>query len=120
MPTPRYLPPVPPRIAAFLFVFVSFPLARHAFADDPPPADKAAPTAFNAPQPTPSPGWGVGDARSFWVPALEIPAYEILLNRFDHYEEDAATYPSMWTNLRVNQHRSWVIDNDKFSTNQFL
>src|SRR5579859_307173 len=105
-----------PGAAAILAALLSLPSAPEAFADDPPP-DPTAPTAFNAPEPTPSPGWGVGYARSFWVPALEIPAYEILLNRFDHYEEDAATYPSMWTNLRVNQHRSWVIDNDKFSTN---
>ena len=119
MPTTKSPRSCSRRIAASFAALISFPLAPQAFADDP-PADNPAPTAFNAPEPTPTPGWGVGDAHSFWVPALEVPAYEVLLNRFDHYEEDAATYPDMWTNFRVNQHRSWVIDNDKFSTNQFL
>jgi hypothetical protein len=87
-------------------------------ADDPPTQE--APTAFNASEPSPVLNWGTGDSRSFLVPAYEIPAYELLLNRFDHYAVDAATYPPPWTNLKANQHRSWIIDNDKFSTNQFL
>lgn len=87
-------------------------------ADD--PAHKEAPTAFNAAEPTPVPEWGSGDARSFWVPAWEIPTFQLLLNRFDHYVLDSASYPAPWTNLHTNLHRSWVIDNDKFSTNQFL
>jgi hypothetical protein len=82
--------------------------------------EKAEPTAFNAPEPRPVSQWGTGDARSFLVPAYEIPAFQLLLNRFDHYFEDEDTYPWPWTNLRANTHRSWVIDNDKFSTNQFL
>ncbi len=92
--------------------------ADAAWAEDPPA--KEAPTAFNASEPTPVLNWGTGESRSFLVPAYEIPAYELLLNRFDHYEVDAETYPSAWTNLKTNLHRSWVIDNDKFSTNQFL
>jgi hypothetical protein len=75
---------------------------------------------FSASQQTEASAWGVGDARSFLIPGLEIPAYELLLNRFDHYEEDEPTYPSPIDNFRVNLHRSWVVDNDKFSTNQFL
>jgi hypothetical protein len=64
--------------------------------------------------------WGTGDDHDFLVPALEIPTYELLLNRVDHYFEDEATYPSPIDNFRTNLHRSWVVDNDKFSTNQFL
>ncbi|HET9391290.1 MAG TPA: DUF3943 domain-containing protein [Steroidobacteraceae bacterium] len=82
--------------------------------------ESAAPTAFAAPAPKSVLQWGAGDARSFWVPAYEIPAYELLLNRFDHYAIDAATYPSPITNFRKNLHRSWVVDNDTFATNQFL
>ena len=82
--------------------------------------EKTNPTAFNADEPKPVLQWGVGDSHSFVVPAYEIPAFQFLLNRFDHYAEDAATYPWPWTNLRRNLHRSWEIDNDKFSTNQFL
>jgi hypothetical protein len=79
-----------------------------------------APTAFAASEPQPVLQWGSGDARSFLVPAYEIPAFQLLLNRYDHYALDASTYPSPLTNFRNNLHRSWVVDNDKFSTNQFL
>jgi uncharacterized protein DUF3943 len=79
-----------------------------------------APTAFAAPPPQPAREWGTGDARSYLVPAYEIPAFQLLLNRFDHYASDASTYPSPISNLEDNLHRKWVVDNDKFSTNQFL
>ncbi len=82
-------------------------------------ADRA-PTALAAPEPKPLLEWGTGAARSFRVPAYEIPAFQFLLNRFDHYAEDAATYPSPISNLHANLHRDWVVDHDKFSTNQFL
>ncbi len=83
-------------------------------------AEQQAPTAFAAPEPTPVLQWGSGDARSFLVPAYEIPAFQLLLNRYDHYAIDASTYPSPISNFKDNLHRSWVVDNDKFSTNQFL
>src|SRR5690348_14788803 len=73
---------------------------------------KDSPTAFNASEPKPVLDWGTGEARSFWVPAWEIPTFQFLLNRFDHYVFDAATYPAPWTALHTNLHRSWVIDND--------
>jgi hypothetical protein len=79
-----------------------------------------APTAFAGPRPHPVLDWGQGDARSYWVPALDVAGFEVLLNRFDHYVEDKATYPAMWDNLHTNLHRAWVVDNDKFATNQFL
>jgi hypothetical protein len=78
------------------------------------------PTAFAEPEPRIVLDWGTGNARSFLVPAYEIPAFQLLLNRFDHYAIDAATYPSPITNFRENLHRQWIVDNDKFSTNQFL
>ncbi len=107
------------RLAAFVFALPccwSVPCTDAASAQ----TDSTESTAFNAPEPTTEPGWGTGNARSFWVPALEIPASQFLLNRYDHYALDADTYPAPWTNLRTNLHRSWVIDNDKFATNQFL
>lgn len=64
--------------------------------------------------------WGTADHRSYLVPAVEVPLYELLLNRADHFLEDQATYPSPIENFKANLHRSWVVDNDKFSTNQFL
>jgi hypothetical protein len=83
-------------------------------------ARQPGPTAFAAPPPTPVLQWGSGEGHSFWVPAAEIPAFQFLLNRFDHAFQDAATYPSPLSNLHANLHRDWVVDNDKFSTNQFL
>ena len=119
MQTPYHWPPYSGRIAATLALLLNFCLVPTANADNR-PSDKAAPTAFNSPAPTPDTGWGTGDARSFWVPAIEIPSFQLLLNRFDHYAIDADAYPAPWTNLHRNLHRSWIIDNDKFSTNQFL
>ncbi len=86
--------------------------------EDTPP--KPAPTAFDSPSPVSSPAWGQGNSRSFWVPAVEIPTFQLLLNRFDRYAVDPSSYPSPISNFKTNLHRSWVIDNDKFSTNQFL
>ena len=94
-------------------------LATLVFAGEPsaeaPTADPSAP-----PRKGTSNEWGTDGSRSFLIPALEIPTYELLLNRWDHYMEGAATYPSPSDNFRANLHRSWVVDNDKFSTNQFL
>src|SRR5665213_3432049 len=105
--------------AIFTGALVSSPcLADDLKLDTGPQSD--VPTAFAAPEPEPVLQWGVGDARSFLVPAYEIPAFQLLLNRFDHYVIDAATYPSPISNFQDNLHRSWVVDNDKFSTNQFL
>ena len=72
------------------------------------------------PQQTGANGWGTDDHSSYLIPAIEVPLYELLLNRFDHYHEDQATYPAPFENFKTNLHRSWVVDNDKFSTNQFL
>jgi len=97
--------------------------SAHAAAEGSPPGGEAptpAPTAFAASEPHQVLQWGSGAARSFLVPAYEISAFQLLLNRFDHYALDAAPYPSPLTDFRNNLHRSWVVDNDKFSTNQFL
>ena len=75
---------------------------------------------FAASQQTGANRWGDDDHRSYLVPGVEVPLYELLLNRADHYLEDEATYPSPIENFKTNLHRSWVVDNDKFSTNQFL
>ncbi len=82
--------------------------------------DTGPPTAFDAREPQPVLDWGQGRARSFAVPAWEIPTFQFLLNRFDHVFEEADTYPGPFANLHRNLHRDWVVDNDKFSTNQFL
>jgi hypothetical protein len=94
-----------------------------ALADDPKlttPAQREAPTAFGSDEPIPVSEWGGGDGRSFLVPAYEIPAFQLALNRFDHYVVDAAVYRSPISNFKENTHRKWVVDNDAFATNQFL
>jgi hypothetical protein len=97
--------------------------ARAALADDPKldtPSQKEAPTAFAAKDPTPVKDWGAGDAKSYLVPAYEIPTFELLLNRFDHYAVDREVYESPVSNFKENLHHKWVVDNDAFATNQFL
>src|ERR1700760_251243 len=98
-------------------------LAQPGFADDPKldtPAQQQAPTAFAAEEPKPVLDWGVGAGKSYLIPGLEIPAFELLLNRYDHYAVDASVYASPISNFKTNTHRKWVVDNDAFATNQFL
>jgi hypothetical protein len=83
-------------------------------------ADDQAPTAFAAQPPKPVLEWGVGEGKSYLVPAWEIPGFELLLNRFDHYAVDSLVYESPIANFKANTHRKWVVDNDAFGTNQFL
>lgn len=84
------------------------------------PAQKEAPTAFASKEPTPVLEWGAGDGKSFLVPAYEIPAFELALNRYDHYAIDSKVYAWPDSNFRENTHHKWVVDNDAFATNQFL
>jgi hypothetical protein len=103
-------------------LFVLF-AAHYALAEDPKldtPVQKEAPTAFAAKQPAPVLEWGAAEGRSYLVPAYEIPAFELLLNRYDHYAVDAQVYESPISNFKSNTHRKWVVDNDAFATNQFL
>ena len=66
--------------------------------------------------------WETGTGRSYFLPAVEIPAYLLLLNQFDrHFVEPKAvyqtTFDTFWQHV-TDPH--WVIDNDQFSVNQFL
>ena len=66
--------------------------------------------------------WETGAGRSYFLPAVEIPAYLLLLNQFDrHFVEPKAvyqtTFDTFWQHV-TDPH--WVIDNDQFSVNQFL
>jgi len=58
--------------------------------------------------------------KSYAIPALEIVAFDTLLNRVDYVIFNGAEYrvsPRTW---RDNLRHSWVIDNDPYSVNQFL
>ena len=66
--------------------------------------------------------WETGTGRSYFLPAVEIPAYLLLLNQYDrHFVEPKAvyqtTFDTFWQHV-TDPH--WVIDNDQFSVNQFL
>ena len=106
-----------------IILLLAMSAARVALADDPKldtPPQKEAPTAFAAKEPTPVKDWGVGEGKSYWVPAFEIPTFELLLNRYDHYAVDSQVYESPISNFKENLHHKWVVDNDAFATNQFL
>jgi hypothetical protein len=83
-------------------------------------AQQKAPTAFAAEEPKHVLHWGVDDGKSYFVPAYEIIGFEFALNRFDHYVIDDSVYGYPTSNLKQNLSHSWVTDNDKYSTNQFL
>jgi hypothetical protein len=71
--------------------------------------------------------WGTGESKSYFIPALEIPAFLLLLNGYDRLaypnavEPDgkktySSTLSTTWDHI-VNGH--WVIDRDPFAMNQF-
>ena len=106
-----------------IILLLAMSAARVAVADDPKldtPPQKEAPTAFAAKEPAPVRDWGMGRGKSYLVPAYEIPTFELLLNRFDHYAVDSEVYESPISNFKENLHHKWVVDNDAFATNQFL
>jgi hypothetical protein len=62
--------------------------------------------------------WETGEGKSYYIPALEIPAFIAGLNLFNRYFIDPDVYGtdghSIWKNLKSAQ----VIDKDPFSVNQ--
>jgi len=78
-------------------------------------------------KPKPLSTWGIGEGKSYLVPALEIPAFLTLLSIYDrHAYPDqmeggkkvySSTLDSTWDHV-IHQH--WVIDQDPFAINQFM
>jgi hypothetical protein len=58
--------------------------------------------------------------RSYLIPALEIVGFDFALNRFDYRYLDREAYDVTAISIKRNLNRSWMIDHDEFSTNQFL
>jgi hypothetical protein len=56
--------------------------------------------------------------KSYVIPAAEVLGFNFLLNQYDRhvYDDEYATNAST---IRRNLHRSWVVDSDPFSINQF-
>ena len=60
---------------------------------------------------------------NFVVPAIDIVAFELLLNRVNYRfgnDRDRDAYDVSGASIRRNLHTAWVVDNDPFSINQFL
>jgi hypothetical protein len=69
--------------------------------------------------------WETGTGKSYVIPALEIPAFLLLLNGYDRYafpdamEGGKKTYSSNLSTFRDHVlHGHWLIDNDSFAINQ--
>jgi Domain of unknown function (DUF3943) len=57
--------------------------------------------------------------KNYLLPAEEILAFSILLNRFDYYVIDKQVYGVSYASVRKNLSARWVVDNDPFAVNQF-
>jgi hypothetical protein len=55
-----------------------------------------------------------------FVPAVDIVAFDFLLNRYGYRFLDRPTYDVTAGSIRRNVQSAWVVDNDPFDINQFL
>jgi TolB-like protein len=83
-------------------------------------AQQAGPTAFAANEQKLVSHWGVGDAKSYGVPAYDSIGFEFLLNQYDRHFLSEAVYGTNFSTFRHNLGSRWVIDTDPFQVNQFL
>ncbi|MGD0821721.1 MAG: DUF3943 domain-containing protein [Desulfomonilia bacterium] len=71
--------------------------------------------------------WETGAGKSYLIPALEIPAFELLLNLYDRFAypnsvelSGKKTYSTNWSTFHDHVvHGGWQIDTDAFAMNQF-
>lgn len=82
-------------------------------------AQQAAPTAFADDKPKPIYGWGIGDGKSYWVPAADIVLFDVLLNLYNRKFSGISDYNSDLESLEDNLKGKWVYDSDPFDINQF-
>jgi hypothetical protein len=54
-----------------------------------------------------------------WVPAAEIIAFDVLLNRYNARFSGSTDYDVTMDSIRRNLRGPWVVDNDPFRVNQF-
>jgi len=55
-----------------------------------------------------------------FVPAVDIVAFDFLLNRYGYRFLDRPTYDVTSRSIKQNVQSAWVVDNDPFDINQFL
>jgi hypothetical protein len=58
--------------------------------------------------------------RNYGVPLADIVIFDSLLNRYGERFIDRDTYRVSFTSIKRNLKSHWVLDNDPFSTNQFM
>ena len=63
-----------------------------------------------------TPPWG--SQKSYLIPALEIVAFDFLLNRFDHAYFGCCDFDVSGSSIRRNLKSDWVVDRDSFTVNQ--
>jgi hypothetical protein len=57
---------------------------------------------------------------NYFVPLVDIVAFDFLLNRVDYHFVERESYDVTGASIRRNLHAAWVVDNDPFSINQFM
>jgi hypothetical protein len=73
-----------------------------------------------------APSWALADAdspfsdaqKSYWIPALEIIAFDAALNQFDRRYFGCCDFDTNVHTIRRNLRSSWVVDRDPFLVNQ--
>jgi hypothetical protein len=65
--------------------------------------------------------WGTGSGKSYLIPALEIPAFMWLLNRYDRAVYGNDVYGTNWnTGWQHVIHGPWELDTDPFAMNMIM
>jgi hypothetical protein len=96
------------KLAAILGSILFLGLPRPGFAQEP----------FTVPPDPPRESTPIPE--DYFVPALDIVTFDVLLNRFNYHFIDPGTYDVTLSSLRRNATSRWVRDDDPFSINQFL
>src|SRR5256885_5220731 len=78
----------------------------------------AATCSAQEPAAAPVLSWETGEGKSYFIPALEVPAFILALNVFNRLVVDPDTYGTDGHSFSKNFKHSQVIDNDPFSVNQ--
>ena len=78
----------------------------------------AATCSAQEPAAAPVLSWETGEGKSYFIPALEVPAFILALNVFNRLVVDPDTYGTDGHSFSKNFKHPQVIDNDPFSVNQ--
>lgn len=70
-------------------------------------------------KPASAPSRGFGADKSYWIPALDIVGFDLLLNQFNRRFFSGHDYDTSIGSIRRNLRRGWVVENDPFQINQF-